>query len=535
MPVYSFPCPHCSARLRLRDRRLIGRTFDCPDCGRAVVLEEDAGSGVIGGQRALAVLTGAEQRPDTVCKTNHMGSEGPRALPKWLAVAGSPLGVAWIVAAGLSAGLAGWLVSTPAGPAEVRSDASSIDAPAGPADAPGLPAVEGADLNPAGQVKGRFEKLFGGLSAHQVRTGSWPRGTTGGGALPPESRFSWLAALAAQSHPSGPQPHWDRPWSDPLNERFVRQRQDAFLNPAIDQQTGDNRYPASHFVGITGFGGDSDSLPEDHPRAGIFGSERATAPRDVPDGLANTMLIAGVDRHLGSWAAAGPSSLRGFTAEPFVNGPDGFGTGQADGMFVLMADGSVRFLSGQIDPAVIRRMAAKSDGLPLFGSNPTNDVTVQQPAAPQRPDVEAAAHGHFPVAPAAKAKPSPFDIAGVVADIAQGDDLPIDVLLVDDAQAAEELKAVDIEAALRQPIARFDQSTPVPAHRLLRTIEDMAAVSIDTSRLPATMPDALNQPVSLTLQQTTVGEILTAALEQLGLAYEVESNRLRVFVREPAN
>ena len=45
------------------------------------------------------------------------------------------------------------------------------------------------------------------------------------------------------------------------------------------------------------------------------------------------------------------------TRPPYVNGPDGFGSGQPDGMLAGMADGSVRFLSKDVDPRVVEQLA----------------------------------------------------------------------------------------------------------------------------------------------------------------------------------
>ena len=50
------------------------------------------------------------------------------------------------------------------------------------------------------------------------------------------------------------------------------------------------------------------------------------------------------------------------TQQPYVNGPDGFGSGQADGMVAGMADGSVRFLSKNIDPHVMEQLATVRGG-----------------------------------------------------------------------------------------------------------------------------------------------------------------------------
>ena len=64
------------------------------------------------------------------------------------------------------------------------------------------------------------------------------------------------------------------------------------------------------------------------------------------------------------WAAGGPSTIRAFTAKPYINGPDGIGgpwNGGA-GCNMLMGDGSVRFISKSIDPGVMEALSTISGG-----------------------------------------------------------------------------------------------------------------------------------------------------------------------------
>ena len=68
-------------------------------------------------------------------------------------------------------------------------------------------------------------------------------------------------------------------------------------------------------------------------------------------GASNTIAILGVTDRCGPWASGGNATVRPLTTPPYVNGPDGFGSGQPDGMLAGMADGSVRFISKDVDPA----------------------------------------------------------------------------------------------------------------------------------------------------------------------------------------
>ena len=54
MSFQEFPCPHCSARLRVRDRTWIGRTLDCPDCQRTLTVEVSDADKVVGRPLPLA-------------------------------------------------------------------------------------------------------------------------------------------------------------------------------------------------------------------------------------------------------------------------------------------------------------------------------------------------------------------------------------------------------------------------------------------------------------------------------------------------
>ena len=94
----------------------------------------------------------------------------------------------------------------------------------------------------------------------------------------------------------------------------------------------------------------------------MFGYGRQTRQQDLVRGGANTIAVLGVQDQCGPWAQGGRATVRPLTRRPYVNGPDGFGSGQADGMVAGMADGSVRFLSKNIDPHVMEQLATVHGG-----------------------------------------------------------------------------------------------------------------------------------------------------------------------------
>ena len=340
MHTIELRCPHCSTRLRLRDQSFVGRTVHCPDCTQPVSIVRTA-AGVIEGVAKSGRSDGSLDASPAK----------PLALPP-VVVGPLPRRIAWGLAGclGLAVAFYAWSGRRQApSPTIAKSESTPLDV-APPAPAPEPAPVSAPPESPAGP-----QSLGEWVIAYRDRTGHYPVENPAAQALAPDSRLGWLAALTADRDPTGPQPQWDQPLDSPHNSRFVRRRQDRFLLPSVPVSA--EGYPATYYVGVAGVGADAASRPKDHLRAGIFGKARATTLADIRDGAANTLLLVGVAAQPVPWAAGGGATIRGFTAEPYVSGPDGFGTGQPDGMFVALADGSVRFISAETAPVVWRRMA----------------------------------------------------------------------------------------------------------------------------------------------------------------------------------
>jgi hypothetical protein len=424
----------------------------------------------------------------------------------------SPAGIGWIVAGSIGLLLVGSFLLGP-GREDPPADVSAADQPARTAES-----VDVADAGPAADpqptVEERLLTLSRWIEAWLDEHGTIPSTADRASELPPGERLSWQSILVAEQIAPADVPQWERAWDDPLNDRFVRRRVDPLLNPNVEQPTGIHGYPATHFAGVAGVGADAAELAKRHPRAGIFGHDRATTRADISDGLANTMMVAGVQQELESWAANGAGTVRPFAREPYINGPDGFGTGQEEGMHVLMADGRVRFLSRDTDPAIIRRMAAMADGLPLDPSVSGEPGDSESVGVPQAAD--AAAHPRMP--------PDPFGETGAP-------DRPIDVLLAPDPPL------VDVAGVLEFPVAEYAQATPVSLLDLLYQWEEMAGIPIDATPLDEdrTALDRLRQNVTLNMTDTTLGEILTKLLAEGGLRYEVGPYGVRLHNEDPAD
>ncbi len=562
MKTATFSCPHCSSPLRIRDRAFVEREVDCPDCGARIEVTLDRDKEPVAQKVETPPTEIPRKKPPRVgskktktkkqrAKSNNGSTQedpknaSPRinrnplfrlgekfsGVPEVLL---SPVGIAWSVA-GL-VGLTMLIMAWPSGedsnpqtkPAE-EQQAATVPTPGNPLaenpsskketplpEIPDPPVVIPANPN---TLRPRFDQLGKSIKTFVDVRGRFPIGTVAGGDRPAKDRFSWIAEMAIQTdNQLGPEPQWDQAWSDPLNDRFVRQPLQPFLNPLLDRQVGEEGYPATHFAGIAGVGPSGPNLPVDHPQAGIFGYNRITRIEDIKDGLGNTMMVAGVRTHLGSWAAGGRASIRPFTQEPYIDGPDGFGTGETDGMSVVMADGSVRFLSKNTSPTVIRRMAAMADGFsldeaipgepgddpptkplttkpehpPLIAQNPPNPKPVPQQNPPQPDPVK-------PEPPEPKI-PEP-----------------------------EPAKPVDIPAALAVKIVKFEQLQNVPFQELLDQVEEMCGVPIRPAKeLPEATAGFWTQPVSLNLKQTTVQQILETLLEKQNLTYTIQKDHIQL-------
>lgn len=471
--MFEFPCPHCSVPLRLRDSSLRGRTIACPDCGQPVTIREVHGAWRGEAESSSSSLPTASSLPI------------PRS--SW---------IPWIVAGTVGLGLLLFVLrgsprKEQAPPQVTQADLVDEPEPTVEAVHQAVDDDQGVDEALRSPVEARLEQIYQYIREHHEIHDMFPRGTVESPRMT-EDRFSWIADIRRQQGQRPEGFHAEQPWNVPAHDDFVRRRFPEFLNPLIDSVAGEDRYPASHFVGVTGVGRDAATLPKNHPRAGIFGEDRQTTTKDVVDGLAHTLLIAGVNRNLGSWARGGQATMRGFTKEPYINGPDGFGTGQQDGMFVLMADGSVRMLSARTDPVIIRRMAAMADGLPLDPSVPGDPLTMTF-------------------------RPSPPNFAPPLPD--QDDGPPIEVLLAPDTPS------FDLQKALRRKLLVYRQQQAVPLEELLWELEELIGAPVDVSHLNR---EARQQEVAVDLQESTLAEILQELARHAGLRVEVGRDRIRI-------
>ena len=189
----------------------------------------------------------------------------------------------------------------------------------------------------------------------------FPAGTVQDTKLKPEQRLSFLYSLLPfieQSNLFDTMSETTKlAWDSKENAEWANVSVPTFRHPSMTSFVPGQ----TDYVGIAGIGEDAAELPVEHKRAGIFGYNRKTRIRNITDGTSNTVMITESTDGDIPWAAGG-RTLKSLTQEPYINGPDGIGGPSPGGCNVLFADGSVRFLSEDIDPEVMRRLAAMADG-----------------------------------------------------------------------------------------------------------------------------------------------------------------------------
>lgn len=185
-----------------------------------------------------------------------------------------------------------------------------------------------------------------------------PQGTVENTDLTPDERLSWAVPILPYMEQNRLYETIDMKsgWQSESNKQIAKTVVPTFINPSQNTATG------MHYVGISGVGPDSANLPTTDKNAGIFGYNRTTRFRDILDGTSYTVMITDSSKPASSFLKGGPESIRGFSRKPYINGPDGIGSPHRGGLQVLMADGSVRFISENVDPKVLEAMATKAGG-----------------------------------------------------------------------------------------------------------------------------------------------------------------------------
>ncbi|NQV27575.1 MAG: DUF1559 domain-containing protein [Rhodopirellula sp.] len=224
-----------------------------------------------------------------------------------------------------------------------------------------LPAVQQARMAARRtQSKNNLKQLLLAMHNYHDTYRHFPVGTIEESAKEPEDRLSWLVSLLPFVEQAALYKQIDQKsaWNSEANADWTGFNIKMFLNPA----EANGREGTTHYVGMAGIGKDAANLKVNDPGAGVFGYNRQTRMRDITDGTSNTIAITEASDDFGPWAQGGRSTIRGLTEEPYINGPDGIGSPFPGGMNAALTDGSVRFISENIDPDVFKALITISGG-----------------------------------------------------------------------------------------------------------------------------------------------------------------------------
>jgi len=192
-----------------------------------------------------------------------------------------------------------------------------------------------------------------------------PPGTVPNPKLPPERRLSWIAGGLPALDGKFSQPiDLTAAWEDPVNRPASLIVLPTAQCPALAVPPVRGEPAPTHYVGITGIGPDSATLPPDHPRAGVFRYDTPTPVAAIRDGVSQTVALSETGAQIGPWIAGGAPTLRPVdpATKPYFGVGRPFGGAHVGGAFAAYADGSVRFVADNIAPAVWEALAGIADG-----------------------------------------------------------------------------------------------------------------------------------------------------------------------------
>ena len=148
------------------------------------------------------------------------------------------------------------------------------------------------------------------------------------------------------------------PWDAPVNRQPFQTEIQQLLNPGIDGPRNTSYGPTP----------EPPEYARSHYSANLhlFGRRNGIAIREITDGTSNTLLTGEITDELPAWGE--PTNWRD-PALGIGTSPGGFKgpwtSGKGHTALFTFADGSVRSISGSIDPQVLKALATPDGGEPL--------------------------------------------------------------------------------------------------------------------------------------------------------------------------
>jgi hypothetical protein len=188
-----------------------------------------------------------------------------------------------------------------------------------------------------------------------------------GPSLTPATHFSWMTGLLPFLGHGKVYERLDfnQPPTQAVNMQVGMVLIPEFLNPLDDHQRWKgypfNGIALTHFAGMSGVEDARNvvaaQLPRSDSRAGVFGYDEVARPEQITDGTSQTIMIVGAGEMSNPWLLGGGGTIRG-ARQPLFDKTSGLGTKgiAGGGSVVVMADGSVRHVTANVDPRVFQAM-----------------------------------------------------------------------------------------------------------------------------------------------------------------------------------
>ncbi len=156
---------------------------------------------------------------------------------------------------------------------------------------------------------------------------------------------SWQTMLLpyVDNAPLFSQIDFNLPWTDSRNEAYFRTTVFIYLNPSEPTQTSPEGFAVSHYAG------------NQH----VLFENSHWRMADTYDGMANTVMAGEVAAGFKPWGD--PTNVRD-PAAGIRHDATTFGRTGGEGCQFLLMDGSVRFVSDSVDPAVLKAIATPQAG-----------------------------------------------------------------------------------------------------------------------------------------------------------------------------
>jgi prepilin-type processing-associated H-X9-DG protein len=221
------------------------------------------------------------------------------------------------------------------------------------------------------------------VNAYHNAEGHYPQAVVPNPALPadePGRHLSWLAAILPHlevetrrpAPPGAPPPppgraqvayeHLDlgEAWDDPESREAVATPLRWYHCPSNANRAAPGAPALTTYVGITGLGPDSATLPATDRRAGFFGYQRRLTRDELHNARGDSQTLAATEtaRDIGPWAQGGPATVRPVdpAQRPYAGRGRPFGGNHPDSFNALFADGAVVPFRNGIAPEVFEAL-----------------------------------------------------------------------------------------------------------------------------------------------------------------------------------